>query len=40
MGLINTGIRLPLLPFESKFHAQLRDAMRAAGIHDLVKESA
>jgi 4-hydroxy-tetrahydrodipicolinate synthase len=40
MGLINTGIRLPLLPFGSIFHAQLRDAMRAAGIHDLVKESA
>ena len=40
MGLIETGIRLPLLPFESRFHAQLREAMRAAGIHDLVKESA
>ncbi len=40
MGLIETGIRLPLLPFESKFHAQLREAMSAAGIHDLVKESA
>ncbi len=40
MGLIDTGIRLPLLPFEQKFHAQLREAMRAAGIHDLVKESA
>ncbi len=40
MGLIEMGIRLPLLPFESRFHAQLREAMRAAGIHDLVKESA
>lgn len=40
MGLIETGIRLPLLPFESRFHAQLREAMRAAGIHDLAKESA
>ena len=40
MGLIDTGIRLPLLPFGSIFHAQLREAMRAAGIHDLVKELA
>jgi 4-hydroxy-tetrahydrodipicolinate synthase len=40
MGRIDTGIRLPLTPFDSRFHATLREAMRTAGIIDLVKESA
>ncbi len=40
MGRIDTGIRLPLTPFEPRFHATLREAMRTAGILDLVKESA
>lgn len=32
MGLIESGIRLPLTPLSERFHAPLRDAMRAAGI--------
>jgi 4-hydroxy-tetrahydrodipicolinate synthase len=40
MGRIGTGIRLPLTPFEPRFHATLREAMRTAGIIDLAKESA
>jgi 4-hydroxy-tetrahydrodipicolinate synthase len=40
MGLIDTGIRLPLTPFDPKFHGQLLDAMKAAGSLDQVKEIA
>lgn len=40
MGLIDTGIRLPLTPFEPKFHGQLLEAMTAAGCLDHVKEIA
>ncbi len=32
MGMLDTGIRLPLLPFESRYHAALLEAMREAGI--------
>ena len=32
MGRIDTGIRLPLTPFDAKFHGRLREAMTAAGI--------
>lgn len=32
MGMISTGIRLPLTPFSDRFHQQMRDAMRHAGI--------
>ncbi len=32
MGLIESGIRLPLTPLSERFHAPLRDALRAAGI--------
>ncbi len=32
MGKIESGIRLPLTPFETKYHATLSDTMRAAGI--------
>lgn len=32
MGLIDTGIRLPLIPFDPKFHGKLMEAMMAAGI--------
>jgi 4-hydroxy-tetrahydrodipicolinate synthase len=32
MGLIDSGIRLPLTPLADEFHASLRDAMRQAGI--------
>lgn len=32
MGLISTGIRLPLTPFSDRFHQQMRDAMKHAGI--------
>ena len=32
MGRISSGIRLPLTPFESKFHETLRTTMRKAGI--------
>ncbi|MCA3002401.1 MAG: 4-hydroxy-tetrahydrodipicolinate synthase [Burkholderiales bacterium] len=32
MGRIDSGIRLPLTPFESKFHETLRASMREAGI--------
>lgn len=32
MGLIPPGIRLPLVTLNTKFHAELKDAMKAAGI--------
>jgi 4-hydroxy-tetrahydrodipicolinate synthase len=32
MGLIPDGIRLPLTPLSERFHAPVREAMRAAGI--------
>lgn len=32
MGLIPSGIRLPLSPLDSRFHADLRDAMHSAGV--------
>lgn len=32
MGLAKGGIRLPLTPLSANFHAQVRDAMRQAGI--------
>jgi 4-hydroxy-tetrahydrodipicolinate synthase len=32
MGMISTGIRLPLTPFSDRFHQQMRDAMEHAGI--------
>jgi 4-hydroxy-tetrahydrodipicolinate synthase len=40
MGLINAGIRLPLTPFDAKYHDLLLEAMRAAGIHEKLKEVA
>ena len=40
MGLIDTGIRLPLTPFDAKYHGPLLEAMRAAGIHEKLKEVA
>ena len=32
MGLIDSGIRLPLTPFDEKFHGKLQEAMTAAGV--------
>jgi 4-hydroxy-tetrahydrodipicolinate synthase len=32
MGLIESGIRLPLVPLSAGFHEVVRDAMRQAGI--------
>lgn len=32
MGLMEENIRLPLTPYESQFHNQMRDAMRLAGV--------
>ncbi len=40
MGRIDSGIRLPLTPFDAKFHAQLADAMRCAGAVHAMKEAA
>lgn len=40
MGLIDAGIRLPLTPFDARFHGLLLDAMNAAGVLDHVKEVA
>lgn len=40
MGRIDSGIRLPLTPFDAKFHAQLAEAMRAAGAIQSMKEAA
>lgn len=39
MGRIDTGIRLPLTPFDARYHAALTDAMRAAGIEINQKEA-
>ncbi len=36
MGLIDTGIRLPLTPFDAIFHGRLLSAMAAAGVVDRV----
>lgn len=36
MGHIDTGIRLPLTPFDARFHGKLLDAMAAAGIVEAV----
>lgn len=32
MGLIEEGIRLPLVPLNEKYHAEVRDALKAAGL--------
>jgi 4-hydroxy-tetrahydrodipicolinate synthase len=40
MGRIDAGIRLPLTPFDPKFHAALRAAMQFAGVHNPMKEVA
>ena len=40
MGRIDGGIRLPMTPFDPKFHAPLLAAMRAAGIVEKAKETA
>jgi 4-hydroxy-tetrahydrodipicolinate synthase len=32
MGLIESGLRLPMTPFSPEFHDRLRIAMREAGI--------
>lgn len=40
MGRIESGIRLPLTPFDAKFHSQLADAMRTAGAVHAMKEAA
>ena len=40
MGMIATGIRLPLTPFDAIFHDLLLEAMSAAGIHEKLKEVA
>lgn len=37
MGHIAAGIRLPLTPFDAKFHGKLLEAMTAAGIVDRVE---
>ena len=39
MGHIDTGIRLPLTPFDAKFHGELMEAMNAAGIVERRVES-
>jgi 4-hydroxy-tetrahydrodipicolinate synthase len=40
MGLVESGIRLPLTPFESRYHGKLLEAMKAAGILDHLKDVA
>lgn len=40
MGKIDTGIRLPLTPFQPQYFSLLRAAMRQAGILELTKEVA
>jgi 4-hydroxy-tetrahydrodipicolinate synthase len=40
MGMIEAGIRLPLTPFDSRYHSALLEAMRAAGIATAQKEMA
>jgi 4-hydroxy-tetrahydrodipicolinate synthase len=38
MGLINSGIRLPLLPLDAKFHPEVKKALNAAGISQPIKK--
>lgn len=38
MGLIASGIRLPLLPLDAKHHETVRNALRHAGIPQSIKE--
>ncbi|MDR3477950.1 MAG: 4-hydroxy-tetrahydrodipicolinate synthase [Gammaproteobacteria bacterium] len=38
MGLIPSGIRLPLLPLDTKFHSELRTALQEAGLAHTTKE--
>ena len=40
MGMIDSGIRLPLTPFDSRYHDALLQAMQAAGILNPQKEMA
>lgn len=40
MGKIESGIRLPLTPFEPRYHAALKQAMHTAGIFEHTKEAA
>ena len=35
MGLIGSGIRLPLTPLSAQYHQLIREAMHSANIHDL-----
>lgn len=35
MGLIGSGIRLPLTPLSDQYHQLIREAMQSANIHDL-----
>ena len=35
MGLIESGIRLPLTPLSAEYHQLIREAMQSANIHDL-----
>ncbi len=35
MGLIDSGIRLPLTPLSAQYHQLIREAMQSANIHDL-----
>ena len=35
MGLIDSGIRLPLTPLSAQYHQLIREAMHSANIHDL-----
>ncbi|MEX0604151.1 MAG: 4-hydroxy-tetrahydrodipicolinate synthase [Marinobacter sp.] len=32
MGMLNEGIRLPLTPLDAKFHGEVEEALRAAGV--------
>jgi hypothetical protein len=32
MGKIKAGIRLPLLPLDSKYHEEVKKAMQTAGV--------
>ncbi|MBL8520388.1 MAG: 4-hydroxy-tetrahydrodipicolinate synthase [Betaproteobacteria bacterium] len=40
MGRIDSGIRLPLTPFDAKFHPQLKEALQSAGVLQVMKEAA
>ncbi|HEX4857984.1 MAG TPA: 4-hydroxy-tetrahydrodipicolinate synthase [Usitatibacteraceae bacterium] len=40
MGLVDSGIRLPLTPFDSRYHSTLMDSMRVAGVLESQKEVA